>query len=206
MIAIDAAAVELDGVTLLPTTTLTVATGSWHVVRGANGTGKSTLLSLVAGRRAPTSGTVKVADQSPNDSDPAFRSLVASLLGPPITARDLTVREHLTLIATSWDAPDPRAATDAELARWGITALAYRFAHELSSGQRQLFSLASVFIRPSGVLLLDEPEQRLDADRRAILVDTVTERRSDGTTVLMASHADDLSAAADEVTWLTQNA
>ena len=204
MIRIDEATVVLDEVTLLAPTSLAVAEATIHAVRGANGAGKSTLLALMAGMRTPTSGRVTVTDRSPDTRQKWFRRQVAALLSPPVVAPDLTVQEHLALIATSWREADPAARARSELERWHIADLARRFPHELSSGQRQLFALATAFVRPSDVLVLDEPEQRLDADRRALLVTAIRERRAHGTTVVMATHADDVAAAADAVTWLDQ--
>ena len=75
-----------------------------------------------------------------------------------------------------------------------------RFPHELSSGQGQLFRLALTWFRPARLLILDEPEQRLDTDRRVMVGDLVRARCATGTTVLMACHDPALTASvADEV-------
>lgn len=204
VIRIDEAAVAVDEITLLPPTTLHIQPGSWRAIRGANGTGKSTLLSLIAAVRTPTSGTITIDTRAPDARQKWFRRQVAALLSPPVVAPDLTLQEHLTLIATSWREADPQGRASEELRRWNIDTLARRYPSELSSGQHQLFALATVFVRPSTVLVLDEPEQRLDADRRALLVAAVRERRANGTTIVTATHADDVAAAADAVTWLDQ--
>lgn len=199
MITAEQATVTLDGITLLPPTDLDVETGRVCVLRGRNGSGKTTLLTLVAGRRRPTGGTVRVADSDADDRSRRFRTRVAALLDPPPVARDLTVREQLILIALTWAVPAPEAAADAELARWGIEELTTRFPHELSSGQRRLFHLATTWIRPAEIVILDEPEQRLDDERRGRLIMNIDERRRAGTTFLIASHDDDVEAAADVV-------
>ncbi|MFK4789987.1 ATP-binding cassette domain-containing protein [Microbacterium sp. ZW T5_56] len=199
MITAEQATVTLDGITLLPPTDLDVPSGSVCVLRGRNGSGKTTLLTLVAGRRRPTQGSVRVAHEEADDRSRAFRTRVAALLDPPPVARDLTVREQLTLIALTWAATAPEDAADAELARWGIEELATRFPHELSSGQRRLFHLATTWIRPAEIVILDEPEQRLDDERRRRLITNIDERRRAGTTFLIASHDDDVEAAADVV-------
>jgi ABC-type Mn2+/Zn2+ transport system ATPase subunit len=70
----------------------------------------------------------------------------------------------------------------------GIEQLADRFPHELSSGQQQLFRLALTFSRPAAVLLLDEPEQRLDTIKREVVAALLRERTDGGATVVMACH------------------
>ena len=71
--------------------------------------------------------------------------------------------------------------------------------HELSSGQSQLFRLALTLFRPSRLLILDEPEQRLDTAKRALLSDLVRARADGGTTVVMASHDPAVTAAVADV-------
>jgi energy-coupling factor transporter ATP-binding protein EcfA2 len=113
-----------------------------------------------------------------------------------MTARDLTVREHLQFIAATWGA-DVTAAqhTAAELlVELGITALASRYPHELSSGQTQLVSLALTLARPAEVLVLDEPEQRLDADRLGLVTAALQRRVAAGTALVLATHSDRLAS------------
>jgi ABC-type Mn2+/Zn2+ transport system ATPase subunit len=69
-----------------------------------------------------------------------------------------------------------------------IDHLAERFPHELSSGQQQLFHLAMVLVRPSSFLVLDEPEQRLDTDKRDLLTRILLDRKAAGTGLLIACH------------------
>ncbi|WP_207204605.1 ABC transporter ATP-binding protein [Sanguibacter massiliensis] len=194
---LDAAGVTLDGTTLLAPTSAAVPAGGTLVVRGPNGSGKSTLLRVVAGVRAPTTGTATVDGRVPDPRRRAFRRLVAGTVESPVPARDLTLAEHVALVATTWGTPvrDARALAAELLERLGVDALAARFPHELSSGQTQLAALAVVLARPSALLLLDEPEQRLDADRVATVAELLAERRAAGTTLVVATHSDALEAA-----------
>ena len=168
-----------------------VGPGEVLAVTGPNGSGKTTLLNVVAGRLAPTAGTVHVAGREPDDRDPAFRTALAALIGPVQTARDLTVLEHLRFVGATWGRP-ARVAREAGrdlLAELGIETLAGRFPHELSSGQSQLVSLALTLARPADVLLLDEPEQRLDPERLGQVIDALRARAESGTALLLASHS-----------------
>src|SRR6266545_1005247 len=69
----------------------------------------------------------------------------------------------------------------------------------LSSGQRRRLALASCFVRPRRLLVLDEPEQRLDTRGRAWLADRLRAEKAAGTAVLMASHDPDLVDAVANV-------
>ncbi|MGP9537729.1 ABC transporter ATP-binding protein [Brachybacterium sp. AOP43-C2-M15] len=180
-----------DGNVLLLEASGSVRAGEVLAVTGANGSGKTTLLRVLAGVLEPTAGTVQVLGRRPDDRDRGFRTALAALIGPPQTARDLTVLEHLQFIAATWGTPARPAREQGRqlLEELRIDALAERFPHELSSGQSQLVSLALTLARPSRVLLLDEPEQRLDAERLALVIETIRARARGGTAVVLASHS-----------------
>ena len=186
----EAGAVE-SGVVLLEGASARVEAGEVLAVTGANGAGKTTLLRIIAGLRAPTAGRVLVHGRRPDDRDRAVRRDLAALVGPVQTARDLTVREHLRFLGATWgmSADAAVAQADALLAELDVSALRDRFPHELSSGQSQLISLALTLGRPARVLLLDEPEQRLDAERLALVTAALRRRAEDGTAIVLASHS-----------------
>lgn len=141
--AIDIA-VSIDRQVLLGDTSFHVDGGEVLAVVGPNGAGKTTLLRVVSGRLRPSTGTITVAGMVPNEKNPQFRGAVATLLGNPPTAANLTVHEHLGLVAASWHASVGAAAKQSDdlLDQFGITRLASRYPHELSTGQSQLFALA----------------------------------------------------------------
>jgi ABC-type multidrug transport system ATPase subunit len=187
----------LDVATLLPATDLVAEPGSCVVVRGPNGSGKTTLLRLVAGLLAPTTGTVTIDGDPADERRRSTRENVAALIGPPAAYRDLTLADHLTLVDATWGRNAHTCANRVQQAldTFALGALGERFPHELSSGQGQLFRLALTWFRPARLLVLDEPEQRLDTDRRAMVGDLVRARCTSGTTVLMACHDPALTAA-----------
>jgi ABC-type Mn2+/Zn2+ transport system ATPase subunit len=101
------------------------------------------------------------------------------------------------LVDSTWGG-DPATSDDraqALLDRLGIAALHDRFPHELSSGQQQLFRIALTLARPATVLLLDEPEQRLDTAKRQVVAGIISERARSGVTVVMACHDPELTKA-----------
>lgn len=191
MLEVQDASVVVDDITLLPTTSVKAARGQALIVRGRNGSGKSTLLRVVAGALKPTSGTVRINGHAPDQKHREFRRQVAAMIGLPPIATDLTVRDHVALVASTWSAEvsDAEMAAEQILSALDIAALGARFPHELSSGQTQLFGLCLVMARPFELLVLDEPEQRLDPERLTRVCDLLSQLRDDGTTLLIATHS-----------------
>jgi ABC-2 type transport system ATP-binding protein len=176
---------------------LTVAGGEILAVTGVNGAGKSTLLSCLAGLHRPSAGTVAVLGGPPRD-DAAFWRAVTLVADQPTWYPGLTVREHLELVRLThqpiqgWCLP-----ADELIDTFGLSARADAVPLDLSSGQRQRLSLAAALARPSRLLLLDEPEQSLDAGFRQELAGLLrVGYAAHGGTVVMATHDLDFAEAA----------
>jgi ABC-2 type transport system ATP-binding protein len=187
----------IDETTLLLPTDVSADPGECIVLRGPNGSGKTTLLRIIGGLLVPSTGTATIGGREADERDRTVRAAVAALLGAPTTYRDLTLVDHLVLIDSTWGG-DPATSDDRGLAlldRLGIAHLDDRFPHELSSGQEQLFRLSLTFSRPASVVLLDEPEQRLDTGKRQVVAELIRERTESGGTVVMACHDPELTAA-----------
>lgn len=187
----DEVGVSVDGKVLLSPVSFTLSAARTLAVVGANGSGKTTLLRVLAGVIPASRGSVVVAGGLPDERRAGFRARVAALVGLPPLARDLTLREYLVLIGASWgfDLGAAGRRADGLLHEFGITRLADRFAHELSSGQTQLYVLSVALARPFEILLIDEPEQRLDTERLALVSDALNVRRARGATIVMATHS-----------------
>ncbi|GAA2221614.1 ABC transporter ATP-binding protein [Promicromonospora sukumoe] len=174
---------------------LTLGAGDIVAVIGANGTGKSTLLRTVLGLQEPLSGRASAFGWPVDERERRFRARVAGVLDDDAFFPGVTVREHLVLTARGHGVPDAGAVTDRVLDHVGITGHGGAMPHTLSSGQRRRFLLASALVRPRDLLVLDEPEQRLDTAMRARLGETLRAEADVGTAVLFATHDDRLLAA-----------
>ena len=202
------ALLSLDGVSrsfgervALYPVSLDVAAGECVALLGVNGSGKSTLLRIAAGRDKPTSGTVTFDGRVLEEEDLHARARIAVVGDVAATYPDLTVREHLLLVAVSHGVGDEAAGwVDWALEDRHLTDKADALPSSLSSGQHQALLLASALVRPRDLLVLDEPEQRLDPDARTRLADRLSSEREDGTAVLVATHHRELAlAVADRV-------
>jgi ABC-type multidrug transport system ATPase subunit len=177
---------------------LTVAFGEIVAITGVNGVGKSTLLSCLAGFRRPAAGSVTVLGTRPRDA-PAFWRAVALVADQPTWYPGLTVRELLELVQMTHQ-PNQGWHLDIDdaIERFGLQARADASPLAMSSGQRQRLSLAAALVRPSSLLLLDEPEQSLDQEFRGGLAALLRDGYADGGgTVIMATHDHEFAEAAD---------
>ncbi|WP_235017910.1 ABC transporter ATP-binding protein [Thermomonospora echinospora] len=164
---------------------LRVDRGDIVAVVGENGAGKSTLLRCLAGLQPGVSGQVVVFARPPAD-EPGFWRDVALVGDEPAWYPGLTVREHLELMPAVHGAA--RMGVDAALETFGLAGQGDRAPLALSTGQRQRLLLAMALIRPSRLLLLDEPERGLDPAFRERLAASLCEYAEEGGTVVMATH------------------
>ncbi|MEU5935148.1 ABC transporter ATP-binding protein [Micromonospora sp. H61] len=182
---------------VLDEVSFTLPAGRIAVVLGPNGSGKTTLLRCVVGADRPDAGEVLVQGRRADETDPQVRALVAAALDDIDFFPDLSVVEHLELVAYAHGGD--AEPVEEVLAELGLEPARDQLPVTLSSGQRRRLALASCFVRPRRVLILDEPEQRLDVRGRQWLADRLLRERAAGTAVLLASHDPELiDAVVDE--------
>ena len=188
---------DLDVITDLD---LDVEAGRALAITGPNGSGKSTALRCIAGADQPTDGTIELDGATLDERSPAVRRDLAVVMDDMSFFPDLSVVEHLDLLARAHRIEDVEGVVDAVLADVGLLAQAGQLPGTLSSGQRRRLALATAFVRPRRLLILDEPEQRLDAGGLAWLAERLNTEKRDGLGILLVSHDTSLvGAVADEV-------
>ena len=189
-----AVSASIDSEVLLAPVSFVVRPGTALAVRGPNGSGKTTLLRILSGQLRATSGEALLDGRPLDERERTVRSTISARIGFPAFARELTAHEQLRFIATTWGRIGSTAtdAADATMQQLGILQLRNRFVNELSSGQTQLLAVATALVRPFDVLILDEPEQRLDEHRRALVAAAVRREIDRGASVVIASHSVEL--------------
>ncbi len=180
--------------------TFSVEPGEAIALVGRNGAGKSTLLKCVVGAESLDGGQVEIGGIPLDESSAAVRSAMATLLDDVDYFPDISVVEHLRLLAWLHRADNPDETVDDLIAELGLAPVRDQLPPTLSSGQRHRLGLALCFVRPRELLVLDEPEQRLDVDGRRWLGERLMSEKAQGGAVLLASHdADLVRAIADRI-------
>ncbi|MGH6735000.1 MAG: ABC transporter ATP-binding protein [Methyloceanibacter sp.] len=180
---------------------LAVEDGEMLAVLGFSGTGKTTLISLLAGLKAPDRGEVLFKGKSVAGPGPERGVVFQSYALMPW----LTVEDNIALAVNAVHAKAPRAERQALTKKYmsmvGLTHARDRRPAELSGGMRQRVSVARALAMQPEVLLLDEPLSALDALTRAKLQDEFAEIRAEtnATMVLITNDVDEAIFLADRI-------
>ncbi|MDY5148974.1 heme ABC transporter ATP-binding protein [Actinotignum sanguinis] len=180
-------------------------------VLGPNGTGKSTLLSLLAGDQAPTSGQVRIGGTSvsslswrelaqmravmPQNSTFPFAYLVRDLVAMGLGSGNGAGRGAGAGSAASAGRSVDAAIIDAALHAADVTHLQDRDVTRLSGGEQARVTFARVLAQRAGVVLLDEPTAALDISHQQRLLELCRRLAAGGHTVVAVLHDIQLAGA-----------
>lgn len=194
-----------NGAPVLKDVTLDFKQGERSVILGANGTGKSTLLSLLDGLVFPQSGVLRFFDRpvteealenSAFSSD--FRKKVAFVFqNSDVQLFSSTVWDEIAFGPLQLGLGDSRIADIVEelLGMLNMRALRDRAPYTLSEGQKKKVAIASSLAIDPDVLLMDEPTNGLDPRTQVWLINLLEQLHRRGKTIITATH--DLSIAGD---------
>lgn len=174
--------------TVLDGVDLEVSAGEAVGVVGPNGSGKSTLLRCIVGTDEPQSGESTLGGLTLDERVPAVRRDLAVVMDDIDFFPDLSVVEHLDLVARAHAQPDAEEVVNGVLDEVGLVEVSGQLPSTLSSGQRRRLALASAFVRPRRLLVLDEPEARLDVEGVEWLGHKLLAEKVAGRAVLLVSH------------------
>jgi thiamine transport system ATP-binding protein len=179
-----------------------VTAPSLIAVLGPSGAGKSTLLNIIAGFEPLAQGRVLI-DGADVTNAPAAQRPVSMVFQDNNVFPHLKLWQNVALgIAPNLKLDDAQhASIDEALNRVGLSTLAQRKPADVSGGERQRVALARILVRPTKVLLLDEPFAALDPGLRAAMLDLVNEltRERKLVTLLVTHQPEEIRHAADAV-------
>lgn len=179
---------------------LTLHSGQAVHLHGANGTGKSTLMKIMAGLQDPVTGKVeRVFD---NGEKPNRQAVI--YLHQQTYLFDTHVRANVEYGLKLRGEKNP-AKVDEALAWAQLEHIQKRAAHHLSGGERQRLALARALVLDPQIILLDEPSSNLDVSSRERIQAMLVDLKEKGTGYLLACHQNTLTSACCDQHWYLEN-
>ncbi len=184
---------------------LALYTGECVALRGANGTGKSTLLRILAGLSPADAGSLLWRDRKLDGHDPYVRSQIGYLGHEPPLHGALSLTQHLKFAAQLHGLVEVDGRARSLIRAAGLESSASRPVREFSRGMQQRGALCRMWLPDPRLLLLDEPDAHLDAEGLLFLESLIAQRRAAAQAVLLVTHRSELAARwADRTLYLRQ--
>jgi len=185
---------------------LKVEEGEFLSIVGPSGSGKSTLLFIIGALLNPSEGEVLLRDKNMYDTTPSYRAdLRLQEIGfvfqtfnliPYLSALDNVAVPAMLTMKSRKKATDRATGL---LQRFGLGArLDHKFS-ELSVGERQRVALCRSVINDPGIILADEPTGNLDPAMTREVMSLFKELNSNGHTVIIVTHEEEVAAYAQKV-------
>lgn len=174
---------------VLEDVTLDVGAGQALALLGANGTGKTTLLRILATLTRPSRGTATVAGFDCVRDAEQVRRYVGYVGHGAHVYDDLTAAENLAFWAALAAGGARAEAIEAALAAVELDGAGSARVRTFSAGMRRRLSLARLLVTRPRVLLLDEPFASLDQRARKWLEDHLEALKAEGGTIVMSTHS-----------------
>lgn len=193
-VGIENVTVAYHGTVALRDVSLHLQPGTICGLVGMNGSGKSTLFKAIMGFVTVQNGRVRVGGLRSRMVQK--RGLVAYVPQAeevdwefPISVRDVVMMgRYGNMSLLRLPSRDDRRAVDEALERVSMTNLANRQIGELSGGQKKRAFVARALAQEAAVLLLDEPFAGVDVTTQALIIEVLSELRSNGRTILVSTH------------------
>ena len=167
-----------------------VADGELVGLIGLNGAGKSTTIKEIIGLLTPYEGQILIDGQTIQVQAEAYRKKIGFIPETPSLYEELTLKEHLEVVALAydldWDAAFERAEKLLKLFR--LEEKLEWFPVHFSKGMKQKVMIICAFMVQPSLLIVDEPFLGLDPVAIQDLIDLLEEEKKRGTSILMSTH------------------
>lgn len=171
--------------------------GALLLLKGPNGSGKTSLIKLLSGILKPDAGSI-LWDNEPIAGNDSFKRELMLIGHKSAVKNDSTVYENLAFWAKLYDT---QVLLPAALKFYGLEKFRDTLASQLSAGWQRRVALARLIVAPCKLWLLDEPTNFLDEEMVALTASLIESRVQQGGIVVVASHIMN-SAIASHTLWM----
>ncbi|WP_133128737.1 ABC transporter ATP-binding protein [Legionella nagasakiensis] len=182
--------VYANGIEALKGIDLTVKTGDFFALLGANGAGKSTTIGLVTTLLNKTSGSILINGYD-LDKEPEPAKSCLGLVPQEVNLNIFETCEQILLNqAGYYGIPRKDAQSNAKLLlqQLGLWEKRYSIVRHLSGGMKRRLMIARALIHRPKVLILDEPTAGVDIEIRRSMWDFLSRTNQQGTTIILTTH------------------
>ncbi|MBO6290603.1 MAG: cell division ATP-binding protein FtsE [Alphaproteobacteria bacterium] len=200
MINLQNVSVGYDGKDVLQDIYLSLLPGSFTFITGKSGSGKTTLLSMLYLIKKPSKGTLNVFGKNINFSNRDNLALMRQKIG--VVFQDFRLLEHMTVYDNIALPLRVRGMNEKEIHKRVVELLKwielhksiYKVCNTLSGGEKQRVAIARAVINRPEILFADEPTGSIDAEIAEKLMRLFIELNKVGTTVIIATHNEQLTS------------
>jgi len=191
---------SFKGVETVSNVNMNVKKGEIYGFLGPNGAGKTTIMKMILNLVKPTSGEIKILNQSISTTSYQYLSKIGSIIEYPEFYDRLTAKENLELHC-EYIGVYEKGATEEALEIVGLSGVEHKKIHEFSLGMKQRLGIARAIVAKPEILILDEPINGLDPigikDIRELLLHL---KEKLGITILISSHiVSEIESIADTI-------
>ncbi|HEM4129642.1 TPA: ABC transporter ATP-binding protein [Streptococcus suis] len=175
---------------VLKDVTFTVENGQLVGLIGLNGAGKSTTIKEIIGLLTPYQGQILIDGQGLAQAPEIYRKKIGFIPETPSLYEELTLKEHLEVVAMAYDLPWEEAWERAErlLKIFRLEEKLDWYPVNFSKGMKQKVMIICAFLVEPSLLIVDEPFLGLDPVAIADLIALLEEEKAKGTSILMSTH------------------
>jgi ABC-2 type transport system ATP-binding protein len=181
---------QYDGFPAIDSLDLRVRPGEFYGPLGPNGSGKTTTILMLLGLTEPSAGVARILGFDPVRQPLAVKLKVGYMPDQVGFYGRLTARENLTYSGKLIGLPraEYQRRIERSLERMGLGAVSDEQVETFSHGMRQRLGVADLLLKRPQIVVMDEPTSALGPEAARRLLGIIRQLRSDGITILLASH------------------